>query len=115
VPISVLFGLDLAAAKWGISRDLDELASGGPIGMTILTVSASLPVLSLVALLRKRWMALVPLALSLGLFVVWGLYYATDWWANQGQGAWVPAFVFVLLGWLVLLAAIKPPGRRGAP
>jgi CHASE2 domain-containing sensor protein len=112
VPVALLFGLDLAQAKWGISRDLDELTSGGPIGLTILTVSAALPALSLVALLRKRWLALAPLALSLGLFVVWGLYYATDWWANQGQGAWAPAFAFVLLGWLALIAAFKPPGQR---
>jgi hypothetical protein len=44
---------------------------------------------------------------------VWVLYYATERWSNPGQGAWMPAFGVVLLGWLVLIFAFAR--RRGGP
>jgi hypothetical protein len=105
--------LDLEAARSGISRDIDELVSEGVIGWTILVVGAGLPVVSLLALLLRRWLALIPLAISAAVFAVWVLYYATERWSNPGQGAWMPAFGVVLLGWLVLIFAFAR--RRGGP
>jgi hypothetical protein len=108
-PVLVL-GLDLAAAKWGISRDLRELTLYGPVGFVILAVIVGLPVGSiLVLVLRRRLLALAPLAISLVLFLLWGLYYATNWWSNPGQGGWPPANALFVLGWiLLLLAAVLP-------
>ena len=77
--VPLVFGLDLAAAKWGISRDLKELTLFGPLGFVILAVIAGLPVGSiLVLVLRRRLLALAPLGISMVLFLLWVLYYATD-------------------------------------
>ena len=59
---------------------------------------------------RRRCLALAPLGISLVLFLLWVLYYATDWWSNPGQGGWPPANALFVLGWmLLLLAAVRPP------
>jgi hypothetical protein len=107
---ALVFGLDLAAARWGIRRDLEELTLYGPVGFVILAVIAGLPVGSvLVLVLRRRPLALGPLGISIVLFLLWVLYYATDWWANPGQGGWPPANALFVLGWiLLLLAAVLP-------
>ena len=108
--VPLVFGLDLAAAKWGISRDLKELTLFGPLGFVILAVIAGLPVGSiLVLVLRRRLLALAPLGISMVLFLLWVLYYATDWWSNPGQGGWPPANALLVLGWILLLVAVKPP------
>jgi hypothetical protein len=60
----------------------------------------------------RSWLALVPLAISGGLFALWVLYYATDWFANPGQGAWMPVFLAVLLAWGVLVAALHQAWRH---
>jgi len=111
VTAALVFGLDLAEAKWGISRDLEELTLNGPLGFVILAVIAGLPVGSiLVLVLRRRRLALAPLGISIVLFLLWVLYYATDWWSNPGQGGWPPANALFVLGWiLLLLAAVRPP------
>jgi hypothetical protein len=77
----------------------------------ILALIAGLPVGSVLALvLRRRLLALAPLGISLVLFVLWVLYYATDWWSNPGQGGWLPANALFVLGWILLLvAAARPP------
>ncbi len=41
------------------------------------------------------------------LFCLWFAYYATDWWSNPGQGAWAPAFMLVLLGWLLVVVEAR--------
>jgi len=109
---ALLFGLDLEAARSGISKDLDELIDEGARGWVLLGVAAGLPLASLLALMMKRWLALLPLAISIGLFCVWALYYATDWWSNPGQAAWAPASGLVLLGWVLLIVAVVRR-RRG--
>jgi hypothetical protein len=106
VTVPLVFGLDLAAARWGISRDLKELTLYGPLGFVILAVIAGLPVGSiLVLILRRRLLALAPLGISIVLFLLWVLYYATDWWSNPGQGGWPPANALFVLGWVLLLLA----------
>jgi hypothetical protein len=106
-------GLDFGEARWGISRDLEELRSSGAFGWVLITVSLALPGLALVLVVFARsWLALVPLATAAGLFGLWFLYYATDWFSNPGQGAWLPAFTAVLLAWGVLLAALLDSWRR---
>jgi hypothetical protein len=96
--------LDLDDAWWGMRRDVSELASAAWFGWIVLSLVFGLPVASLALLLVRRWLAVVPLVGSFGLFSVWFLYYATDWWSNPGQGAWMPVVSIVLLGWLVLAA-----------
>ncbi len=83
------------------------LAESGVFGWVILSVLFSLPVVSVTLLLRRRWVALIPLLLSLALFSLWFAYYATDWWSNPGQGAWAPAFMLVLLGWLLVIVEAR--------
>jgi hypothetical protein len=105
-------GLDFGEAGWGISRDLEELRSSGVFGWVLITVSLALPGLAfvLVVFARSR-LALVPLAIAAGLFGLWFLYYATDWFSNPGQGAWMPAFLAVLVAWGVLLVALHESWR----
>ena len=68
---ALVFGLDLAAAKWGITRDLEELTLYGPVGFVILGAIVGLPVGSiLVLVLRRRLFALAPLGISMVLFVL---------------------------------------------
>jgi hypothetical protein len=115
VTAALVLGLDLAAARWGISRDLEELTLYGPLGFVILAFVAGLPLGSiLVLVLRRRLLAVAPLAISIVLFLLWALYYATDWWSNPGQGGWPPANALFVLGWiLLLLAAVSPKWAQG--
>ena len=108
--------LDVHAARVGIGRDLTEFADAGTPGWVALCLVFGLPVACAALLLVRRWLAVVPLAGSLTLFVVWFLYYATRWWANPGQGAWLPALGLVLVGWLLAgLAALVPSRARTLP
>jgi Kef-type K+ transport system membrane component KefB len=113
VTAAFAFGLDLAAARWGISRDLEELTLYGPLGFVILAFIAGLPLGSiLVLVLRRRLLAIAPLAISIVLVLLWVLYYATDWWSNPGQGGWAPANALFVLGWILLLLAAVPRNGR---
>jgi hypothetical protein len=67
----------------------------------------ALPVMSTSLLLRRRWPAMIPMLISLAIFSVWFLYYATEWWSNPGQGVWAPAFMLVLLGWLLVIVEAR--------
>jgi hypothetical protein len=111
---ALVFGLDLAAAKWGITRDLEELTLYGPVGFVILAFIGGLPVGSiLVLVLRRRLLALAPFGISVVLFLLWVLYYATDWWSNPGQGGWPPANALFVFGWIVLLLVAVLPAPKG--
>jgi hypothetical protein len=98
--------LDVASARAGIGKDIRVFAESGVFGWVVLTVVFALPLISMALLLRRRWLAMMPLLISLAIFSVWFLYYATNWWSNPGQGAWAPAFLLVFLGWLVVCAEI---------
>lgn len=98
--------MDFAAGWDGIARDVGELLSD-PVLTVVLVLTLALPVASAVLVAARRWLALAPLGLAGGLFAVWFLYYATDWWSNPGQGAWVPAFLLVLVGWVLVGVAAR--------
>ena len=104
--------LDIDSARTGIGRDIQEFADAGVFGWAVLVLVFTLPAISLALLICRRWLAVIPLLISLALPSVWFLYYATDWWSNPGQGAWVPAFLLVLLGWFVVCAEIWRVRRR---
>ena len=72
----------------------------------------ALPMMSMALLVRRRWLAMIPLLISLALFSVWFLYYATDWWSNPGKGTWAPAFMLVLLGWLLVIVEARRLRRQ---
>jgi len=104
--LALFAALDFESARTGIGKDIRVFAESGVFGWVALSVVFSLPAVSVVLLLRRRWLAVIPLALSLVLFSLWFAYYATDWWSNPGQGAWAPAFMLVLLGrFLVVVEA----------
>ena len=105
--IGFLAALDLGAARAGIGKDIRVLAESGVFGWVVFSVVFSLPVVSVALLLRRRWLAVIPLSLSLVLGCMWFAYYATDWWSNPGQGAWAPAFMLVLLGWLLVVVEAR--------
>jgi hypothetical protein len=110
-----LGSLDFGNARLGISSDIYELRTAGAFGWTILSIAAALPVTALFLIVFARSVvAVIPLAIAAGLFGLWFLYYATDWFSNPGQGAWMPAFMLVLFGWGVLLYAIGRTLRRRA-
>jgi hypothetical protein len=98
--------LDITAGRLGIARDVREVADEGWLGWLVLVGVFLLPVASLLLLTRRRWLAGLPLCVSVALGSAWFLYYATDWWSNPGQGAWVPALTLVLLAWFVLWVEI---------
>ena len=109
---SVVAGLDVHEARWGIGRDLSELESSGWVGRIVLALIFGLPVASLTLLFYRRWLAVVPLMASLACLSGWFLYYATDWWANPGLGGFAMVFVVHLAAWLfVPLAAFWPSIR----
>lgn len=98
---------DVASARSGIGKDIRVFAESGIFGWVVLATMFALPVMSMALLLRRRWLAMMPLLMSLAIFSVWFLYYATDWWSNPGQGAWAPAFMLVLLGWILVIVEAR--------
>jgi hypothetical protein len=98
--------VDFGAGLAGIERDLREFLAF-PAGIPIVVLTVALPLVSLALLIRRRRLALVPLLISVALLAEWFLYYATDWWSNPGQGAWAPAFLLVLVGWLLVIAEVR--------
>jgi hypothetical protein len=107
--------VDFGDAAWGIGRDIDELRSTGAFGWIVLTLTFGLPVASFVVLVARNLLALIPLCISAGLFALWALYYATDWFSNPGQGAWAAAMLGVVIGWLVLAIALLSRWRPDRP
>lgn len=105
--LAVLAALDFESARAGIGRDIRVFAESGVFGWVVLSVVFCLPMVSVALLLRRRWLAAIPLSLWIALFCVWFAYYATDWWSNPGQGAWAPAFMLVLLGWLLVFVEAR--------
>lgn len=94
---------DLEAARDGMSRDLEEFTTvDGALGWTFLVLVFALPIASLILVLARRWVALVPFIGSLALFAAWFLYYATDWLPPVSGSATALVFIYVLAGWLLL-------------
>ena len=109
----VLFGaLDVGSARWGIGRDIREFLDSGLFGAVVLGMTFGLPIGALILIALRRWVAVVPLLIWLGLMAAWFLYYATDWWANPGQAAWLPAFLLILIGWIIVITAFARVLRR---
>lgn len=83
----------------------------GALGWTFLVLLIALPVASLIFVLARRWIALIPLLGSMALFAAWFLYYATEWLPPVSGGAVSLVFILVLAGWgLLVVAAVV--GRR---
>ena len=57
--------LDFESARAGIGKDIRVLAESGVFGWVVLSVVFSLPMVSAGLLLRSRWLAVIPLSLSL--------------------------------------------------
>lgn len=75
-------------------RDLRELH-------VFSVVVLALPVASIFLLAMRRWLAVVPLAISVVLGLTWFLYYARDW-PNPGLQGALNAMFGVLVGWITL-------------
>jgi hypothetical protein len=89
-----------------MSRDLEDFTTvGGALGWTFLVLLFGLPVASLLLVLARRWIALVPLIGSFALFAVWILYYATEWFPPVSGATAGLAFLLVLAGWAMLAVA----------
>ena len=91
-----------------MGRDVADLWSIGS-ARPLVVLFFALPLASLVLLLMRRWLALFPLAISLSLFALWFLYYATDWFNPVSGGSGAVVFAVVLIGWLGVWAAIFVP------
>jgi hypothetical protein len=108
MPPPHLIALDIDAARFGIHRDLVELASSGIIGWVFLGLVLGLPLASVALLIVRRLLASVPLAMSALLFLTWFSYYASSHSTVTGSAA-SGVFLYVLLGWwALLLAAVRP-------
>ena len=81
-------------------------------GQALVVLFLTLPLASLILLVKRRWVAVVPLATSLSLFALWFLYYATDWFAPVSAGVAGVVLAVVLLGWIGVWAAMFVPPRR---
>ena len=103
--------LDFNAAADGMARDLHEVWTSSIYGRGFLVLLFALPLASLVMLVKRRWLALVPLAGWLTFIVTWFLYYATEWIGPVDGAMLSVVFFFVLVGWLALGAATLWPNR----
>ena len=104
--------IDLQAAWRGMSDDAGGMfREEGWFGIVFLTIVFGLPALSLLAVLAKRWLAVVALAIAFFQIGVWAAYYGTDWIGPQsGPGmAWLMILIS-MLGWSVLFVALRPRG-----
>lgn len=101
--------MDWGAAMQGISRDVSELMTGGPIGWLLLVLIFALPAV-LVVVARRRPLAWLALAVWLVPVVQWVIYYGRHL-PNVGievgmrvallfPAAWLVLGVVVLHGWL---------------
>jgi hypothetical protein len=70
-----------------------------------------LPVAALMVGRSGNVLGWAALALSVGAFAAWLLYYPSDWWPNPGVGGWMWAAFVMTLGWALLIAARwrRPP------
>jgi hypothetical protein len=105
-----VIGADLNAAVDGMSRDIDELFGAGWLGLIALTVIFGLPLASVLAILARRWLAVVPFTISLALGLLWAAYYATDWFGPKSGPEMLGLYLLLTLGgWSVLVMAITRP------
>ena len=107
-------GLDFGNAWELMGRDLNEFTQEGGIGWIFLVLFFSLPLAALLMVLRRRWLALLPLAGWVGLVVAWFLYYATDWFGPVSGGAAGLVFLLIVGGWMMLGVAstVRRDARR---
>ena len=103
--------LDFNAAADGMGRDLHEVWTSNIYGRGFLVLLFALPLASLLMLVKRRWLALVPLAGWLTSIVTWFLYYATEWIGPVDGAMLSVVFFLVLVGWLALGAATLWPDR----
>ena len=102
--------LDFDAARHGMARDLAELWVDG-FGQALVVLFFALPLASLILLAKRRWLGVLPLAISFALFAEWFLYYATDWFGHVSGGVGALILAVVLVGWLGVWVAAFVPAR----
>lgn len=102
--------MDWDAVVQGISRDLVELSTGGPIGWALLGLVFAFPVV-LVVVARRTRLAWFAFAVWLVPLVVWAVYYGLPL-PNAGVEGGIRMSLLFLVAWLVLGAAASR-GRRG--
>lgn len=98
--------MEISTAFDLMGRDIAELGSWFPVGTLVIVMTLALPVAALAMAVqghRAAWLSVLVAVLVLG---SWFLYYATDWWANPGQGSWVAMAAATVLGWAILAAAL---------
>jgi hypothetical protein len=94
-----------------MGRDLEEFAQEGGLGWTFLVLFFSMPVVALLLLVVRRWIAVIPLTGWAALNVAWFLYYATDWFGPVSGGAVGLVFLLLVGGWVLVLVAAAAPHR----
>jgi hypothetical protein len=100
-----------------MSRDIQELASGGLGSWIALAVVAALPLLAVALMIRsRRKVFLAPLGCALLVLLGWFLFYAGHWYEEPGAQGRDPqplvlAFSLPLLalGWFMFAAALVWP------
>ena len=95
-------GLDFENAWELMGRDLNDVTQEGGIGWIFLVLFFSLPLVALLMVMRRRWLALLPLSGWIGLVAVWFLYYATDWFGPVSGGVAALVFLLTVGGWMML-------------
>jgi hypothetical protein len=98
-------GLDFGKAWELMGRDLNEFTQEGGLGWIFLVLFFSLPIAALLMVMRRRWLAFLPLAGWTGLVVAWFLYYATDWFGPVSGGLAGLVFLLIVGGWMMLVVA----------
>ena len=106
--------MDVASAVSMMLRDAGELGSWFPIGTVVVLLALALPVASIAAIRLGYVLGWAPLVVAIALYGWWFLYYATDWWANPGQGNWMAGAVAVLVGWTMFAVAIRAGTLSGS-
>lgn len=101
--------MDWDAVVQGISRDLVELSTGGPIAWALLGLVFIFPVGFVVAARRSR-LAWFALAVWLVPLVMWAVYYGMHL-PNVGVEGGMRTSLLFLVAWLVLGVALLL-GRR---
>lgn len=104
--------MDVGAAVSGIWRDVLELLTGGPIGVTVGIMVLLLPPAAAWAVVKRSLLAVVPLMAAAFVYVGWFLSYAVEH-DPVGMEVFLPFATILAAAWVVLVfALIRSKGHR---